>query len=299
MSADCRVGVRFYPPPPDLERFFTTFYCVDIDVSDGASVEDALHPEWANLRIFSGCLPSMRNAAGAALSGADVVAYGPSSLPLEFSFGSIRLWGIGLLPCGWATFVDQPADAFANTVHDARRHPAFARFVPLADAVLAKADEAAQLAEIIAFFRHAAPRTAREDPRIAAIHAMLVEPELPQVADLAAGCGLNQRTLERLCRRHFGFSPKLLLSRQRFMRSLVKFMLDPSLRWIGAIDLLYFDQSHFVRDCKKFLGETPSDYMARPHPVMAQFVRERMRAYGSPVQTLDPPDRHLPVAIDG
>jgi len=73
------------------------------------------------------------------------------------------------------------------------------------------------------------------------------------------------------------------------MRSLAQFMLDPSLGWVGAIDALYVDQSHFVRDCHEFLGMTPSEYAAQDHPVISAFMRERMRAHGSAAQTLDVP----------
>jgi methylphosphotriester-DNA--protein-cysteine methyltransferase len=73
------------------------------------------------------------------------------------------------------------------------------------------------------------------------------------------------------------------------MRSVAQFMLDPSLGWIGALDSLYFDQSHFVRDCKDFLGMSPTAYAETDHPVIAGFMRERMRAHGSAVQTLDDP----------
>ena len=151
-------------------------------------------------------------------------------------------------------------------------------------------NEERQLAVLTEYFRHGSPRFGKEDPRIQAIHSVLLEPELPHVSEMAARCGLNQRTMERLCRKHFGFSPKVLLRRQRFMRSVVDFMLDPSMGWIGAIDSLYFDQSHFVRDCKDFLGMAPSDYAAMDHPVIAGFMRERMRVHGSAVQTLDKPD---------
>jgi transcriptional regulator GlxA family with amidase domain len=110
------------------------------------------------------------------------------------------------------------------------------------------------------------------------------------VDELAARAGLGQRTLERLCARHFGFSPKLLLRRQRFMRSLAQFMLDPSLNWIGALDGQYHDQAQFVRDFHDFMGVSPSTYAACPHPVLEMFMRERMRIAGSAVQTTDRPD---------
>ena len=282
--------VTFYEPPDDLERFFTTFYCVEVDPGTGGKIRDSLHPEWAGLRIFSGDCPQSR-IGGRALSGADCVVTGPSSLPLEFSIGATRFWGVGILPLGWATFVGQPADEFANTVIDARRQDEFAHFAGLADDLgLPALGERQQLAIICKFFRDEARRCTKEDPRISAIHAMLLDAQLPQVSEMAERCGLNQRTMERLCRKHFGFSPKLLLRRQRFMRSLAQFVLDPSLGWIGALDSLYFDQSHFVRDCRDFLGMAPSEYVAADHPVILGFMRERMRVRGSAVQTLDAPE---------
>lgn len=291
MADNNSVAVTFHEPPKDLERYFTTFYHVEFDPGHDHPVVDALQPEWAGLRMFFGTCPDFKLEGKEALAGADVVVTGPSSLPLHFASKKTRLWGIGLLPLGWATFVGQPADRFANTVRDARLEPAFGRFAGLADSLKElKSGEEQELTRIETFFRSEAPRFGKEDPRIQIIHAVLLEPELPQVSEMAARCGLNQRTLERQCRKHFGFSPKILLRRQRFMRSLADFMLDPSMGWIGAIDSLYFDQSHFVRDCKDFLGMSPSQYSSMDHPVIAEFMRERMRAHGSAVQTLDPPE---------
>ena len=86
------------------------------------------------------------------------------------------------------------------------------------------------------------------------------------VTQLVEQVGTSQRTVERLCHRHFGFSPKLLLRRQRLMRSLAQFMLDPSLKWIGAMDGQYHDQAQFVRDFKQFMGMSPRQYRQHRAP---------------------------------
>lgn len=292
MATQCDIAVRFHAPPTDLARFFTTFYRVEITVAPGERVADALQPEWGNLRFFTGDLPVTRSVSGDEVRGADFVPTGPSTSPLEFTLGNTRIWGIGLLPLGWSTFIDCPADRMANRVFDGRAEPAFAPFVPLADELTGSAErESREYDRLVAFFRHEAPRHGPEDPRIQAIHAMLLEEDLPDVATLAERTGLNQRTLERISHRAFGFSPKLLLRRQRFMRSLAAFMVQPDARWSGSIDGRYCDQSHFVRDCHAFLGMAPSEYAAMDHPVMASFLRERLRLHGSPVQTLDSPGR--------
>jgi len=95
--------------------------------------------------------------------------------------------------------------------------------------------------------------------------------------------------LERLCRRHFGFPPRLLLRRQRFMRSLVQYMLDPALHWIGAIDSHYHDQAQFVRDFHRFMGMSPSEYAATPKPILREVMRARQEFMGSAVQALHAP----------
>ncbi|MBM0170659.1 AraC family transcriptional regulator [Altererythrobacter sp. C41] len=292
MATQCDIAVRFHAPPADLARFFTTFYRVEITVAQGARVADALQPEWGNLRFFRGDLPVTRSVSGDEVRGADFVPTGPSTSLLEFTLGNTRIWGIGLLPLGWSTFIGSPADRMANRVFDGRAEPAFAPFVPLADELTGSAErESEEYDRLVAFFRDEAPRHGPEDSRIQAIHAMLLEEDLPDVATLAERTGLNQRTLERISHRAFGFSPKLLLRRQRFMRSLAAFMVRPDARWSGSIDRRYCDQSHFVRDCHAFLGMAPSEYAAMDHPVMASFLRERLRLHGSPVQTLDAPGR--------
>jgi AraC-like DNA-binding protein len=289
MGRQCEIAVRFHEPPEDLRRFFTTFYRAEFVCPDGA-VRDALQPEWAGLRFFDHAGVSSRIEGGDSIRDVSFSAMGPTSVPVQFSLPTVQMWGIGLLPLGWATFMDEPASAYANRIFDGRQEAAFARFVPLADTLTgdaAREDE--ELGRIVDFFRHRLARHEPEDPRVLAIHQVLVDPFLPDVAGMVERTGLNPRTLERVCRRAFGFSPKKLLRRQRFMRSLAQFMLDPSLGWIGAIDALYFDQSHFVRDCREFLGMTPSEYAAQDHPVLAAFMRERLKAHGSAAQTLDVP----------
>ena len=291
MSEGCTVSARFYPPPPDLRAYFTTFYTVSLDVADGDRATDWLHPEWAGLRFITGEVPDAEIAGSPPLPPTSFIAHGPTSTTVRFSAGTIRMWGVGLLPLGWATFVDSPAHELADTIVDGREHPAFAGFQPLADALIGHPpDPPSELAVIAEFFR-ARARKVSDEAKILACHVALLDPDVGTVAELAERAGIPAYTLERLCRRHFGFAPQLLLRRQRFMRSLAAFMVQPDARWSGSIDRRYCDQSHFVRDCHAFLGMAPSEYAAMDHPVMASFLRERLRLHGSAVQTLDTPGR--------
>ncbi len=290
MSQPCEVRVRFFPPPEGMRRYFTTFYLVETTAPQGIRATDYLLPEWANLRFYSGDWPDAETADGMLLSGSPFAATGPSAKTVRFTMGASRMWGVGMLPLGWAKFAGAPASQVANAAVDGYNHPAFASFVPLARSLFGEEpDWQAELARITGHFSARLGRPVDHEEQIVAIHEALVDPEVHTVAELVGRAGGNQRTIERICKRAFGFSPKMLLRRQRFMRSLAQFMLDPSLKWIGAIDGHYHDQAQFVRDFHEFMGMTPRKYAALPKPIVGAIMHERARFAGSAAQTLDRP----------
>ena len=287
-GAEKAVDVRFFAPPDDLAACFTTFYRMEVRLPAGRTVTDYLQPEWANLRFFA------RNPPRATAANGDIVharftATGPSSHPTHFELGSSSMWGIGLLPLGWARYMQVPAEDHADTICDGATREPFSRFVPLAEALYAsRASDEEQFAIITRFFRDFAPPP-RDATRILEVHEAMVDPYLTEVSTLADRVGLTKRTLERLCARHFGFPPRLLLRRQRMMRSLAAFMLSDGASWTETIDRHYHDQSHFVHEFQSFMGMSPSQYAQMTHPILDAFMAERQRVWGSPVQTLDAP----------
>jgi hypothetical protein len=288
VSGHCRVNARFFAPPAELAGCLTSIYRLDLAVDAGTRAVDWLQPEWANLRAFKGDLPTTRVGEGPTMSGVRFTITGPSSRAAHFELGSTRMWGIGFLPLGWARFVGKPAAGFANLLADAESHPDFARFSALPDVFGEKPDDEAEFARIVAILRSSA-RDAPAAEAIGAVHRAMVELDLATVGDFAALAGISIRALERTCRRHFGFAPKLLLRRQRFMRSLAAWMLGGMGRWSPAIDTLYTDQAHFNHEFHEFMGMSPSDYAGLPHPILSAFMEQRAKVWGSPAQTLDRP----------
>lgn len=283
------VTTRFFALSPALRPYLTTIYLTKVAVPDDQRIEDYLHPEWANLRFIAGDTPLSAIGGGPATASPHFVVTGPTSKASFFAAGNMRLWGIGILPMGWAKFVALPADAFADRSIDGATHPAFARFAPLLDALRGVSDAEAAAAmidrHVCALLANAPP----DDPAILAAHRALVDDDLASVADLAAKLGLSERSVERLSRRAFGFSPKLLLLRQRFLRSLARFMLDPSTAWVDTMDHHYYDQAQFTRDFRRFMGMSPRDYAARPKPILGAAAVARAAAAGAPVQGLHRP----------
>lgn len=286
------VGVRFFMPAPQLAPYISTYYLTEVNVPAGQEIEDWLHPEWANLRIFDRDVCSAAIGPDAVRPAGQMIATGPTSHSAHFRMGRCRVWGVGILPLGWLRFLDAPAAEFADRYCDPRDGTAFAPFAPLLDGLFAaKADPAGEAARIDSFFLDLLSRRNphEDEDRIRTAHGALIDNQAGSVSDLSERLGISPRSLERLSLRAFGFSPKLLLRRQRFLRSLAQFMLDPTLTWIRTLDWQYVDQAHFVRDFKRFMGMSPSSYALLDHPVLRAAARARAAAAGEAVQALHRP----------
>ncbi|MEL7190628.1 MAG: helix-turn-helix domain-containing protein [Pseudomonadota bacterium] len=294
---DYSVRSRFFQPPPEFDGCFTTFYRLILEVDGEGTVEDYLQPEWGNIRFFAGGRP-VAQLGDTSVTAPRLSATGPSSLPCRFELGASRMWGIGFLPLGWARFMDVDAYDRVNSVSDGAADPVFAKFDCMSD-VLCNPDisEEDQLASIVENMR-ALMRPNRDEPKILRVHAALVDENLASVGELADASGMSVRTLERVCRRYFGFTPKLLMRRQRFMRSLTTFMLNQGQRggnrWTESMDEHYHDQAQFTREFHTFMTMNPSEYASLDHPILSSFVEARARVWGSAAQTLDKPDSRTP-----
>jgi AraC-like DNA-binding protein len=127
----------------------------------------------------------------------------------------------------------------------------------LADAA-ACASFAHNVVSCLDVLRHDAP----DDVLVRKFTAMTQRLDIADVATAADELGVNPHTLRRLTLRHFGFPPKLLLVRARFLAAFVVFQRS-GMRFDSVLDFGYFDSSHFLRDANRFLGTTPKRYLER------------------------------------
>lgn len=284
------VRSRFFSPPEEFAGCFTTYYHMEVEVPEGEKVLDYLQPEWGTIRFFSGSKPKARILGHGELSGARFAATGPSSRPAQFEIGSTRMWGIGFLPLGWARIVNVEARNLANQAVSGANHPAFRKFTALANILCDHGLSDDDHLNAINSLMRKLMKPHRDDQKILRIHRALIEKDTANVADFADRAGVNIRTLERVCGRHFGFTPKLLLRRQRFMRSLATFLLYHPSNWTSAMDQHYHDQAQFTREFREFMTMNPSEYAALDHPILKSLMEARARIKGSPAMTLDSPD---------
>lgn len=275
--------VRFYLPAEPLRPLITAYYVVDAP----APLADFTHPEWGNIRFLLrgdmrfGSVDGRDMAAPPACA----VIFGPTDRTRRFdSQGGLTI-GVGLTPLGWLTLIGSDASAAANVIlplNDELGVPGETLRQTLASA----GDDAAMVAILDAVLTARRPEPSRHHEAVLKVQQALLAGKADQVADLAEAVDIEQRTLHRVCRTVFGFSPVRLLRRQRFLRTLAK-VRDALDQPIGQlIDSQYYDQAHFNRDFKAYMGMTPMAYFGSPREVMRRAIEGRNALLGAPVQGL-------------
>ncbi len=275
-------SVRFLLPAAPLRRFITAYYWVEVPAPCGP-VEDLLHPEWANIRFtlagrWSTCIGGIDYdpAPAAAL-------FGPTSKAGVVRGQAGTVLGVGLLPLGWARFIGMAASDLADKVSSLDLLLG-AKAGDTLEALRATGDDRVQADVLDALFKSLDDSGPALEPLLLKAHERLLTVE--KVEGMATALEISTRHLTRLSLRMFGFTPKLLIRRQRFLRTLQTLREQPDTPLGPLIDGGYFDQSHFVRDFKQFMGMSPSRYFALPHAMLGPAARERLAALGAAYQGL-------------
>lgn len=292
-GADGSSHTRFIAPHPRLQPYLSVYYFTAIDSRDGTPVRDWMNPEWASVRFrYSG--DTLGGFVGQELRDIPPMHFvGPTSLAGPFSAMHARIASIGFLPVGWSMFIDEPAHLWADRLDDASLVKTPVAFARMMDVTRQSSDLDEMAERFDAILLDALDNRPLIDPtgeeRVRAAHAALLDPEITTVAQLAERMQLSIAQLQRLSMRIFGFPPKLLLRRQRFVRTLAVIMRDPEANWSEALDMHYYDQAHFNRDFRQFFKMSPREYRAHPHPIIGAASRARMAALGEPLQALQKP----------
>jgi AraC-like DNA-binding protein len=82
------------------------------------------------------------------------------------------------------------------------------------------------------------------------------------IASVARSLDLSERQLERRFLQRVGITPKRVGTLHRFERAVALASTAPSLT-SAALDAGYYDQSHFIRDFRRFTGMAPGTVLGR------------------------------------
>lgn len=95
------------------------------------------------------------------------------------------------------------------------------------------------------------------DQNVMSIMNEVEEMDQFSVVDLAKKLNISPRTLNRLTRKYFKLSPKDLATILRFERTTSYLKENESEGLIEALSFGYYDQSHFIKECRKITGTSP------------------------------------------
>ncbi len=285
----CAARMRYWRPAPELSPLISGYHLYALDPPGGDRQRDVFQPAWPSLRFTFGtgnwCVrqPGERWKPVGHRS-----VFGPSSRVTWSESAKGMTVGIGLHPRGWARLARPMASEWADRVGD----PAGVFvFEPeeLGAQLAAVEDDAAVPAVFDRFLGSYAKDDDEADAIVGAVEAALLDPELSTVSALAHHVGISTRSIERLSLRAFGFTPKLLMRRARFLRSLHAVAEAPVSARVTAIDPGYTDYSHFVRDAQDFLGMSPQAFLKLDTPLLKQSLALRRAVLGAPAQALADP----------
>ncbi|MEZ5681169.1 MAG: helix-turn-helix domain-containing protein [Erythrobacter sp.] len=282
--------LRLVSPPSDLVPYVSGYYRTE--VADGVVVEDWLPPEEGNLRTGRASTYLAAIGGEPLVEVPPAVLSGPTDRGTQLRIGGGKFWGVGLSPAGWARIIRKPASEMANSFRDVWQTDTDPSLRSMLDRLREDGDDIDASAQLITeTLRVLLGKRPPSESTVHAVHLGIISPEMTGAAELAAMAGLTPRTFERFCNRHFGFPPSALLRRQRFLRSLARYMLDPTMRWINSLDTHYWDQAHFIRDFRAVMNMTPSEYGERPHPIIGAAVQVTRASSGVAFQALYHPDQ--------
>jgi len=130
-------------------------------------------------------------------------------------------------------------------------------------AVLRCGDDVATAVSIMEAFLLARlpPPDAKAQQAQALVARILKDRTLTQAETVAREAGMSVRSLQRLFQEYVGVSPKWVIQRYRLHDAMERLeATDPVDLPALALSLGFFDQAHFIKAFKAFLGRTPSTY---------------------------------------
>lgn len=266
---------RNYAPSAALAPYIARHYVFSVDAPAGFELIDNLLSETAFVRLLlegdwgAEVTPGEWSNVGPALF------FGPNSRPMRVRVrGGFRVVGIAFCPAGWRALTDLPANRFTDRMVPLEEIAGTRAEALFADvAAITRDDEVGDAQVIAALERHVtatlnsrgwlpADLLIQGFERAARNHSTML------VGEIGKSLGVSQRRLERLCHFCFGLSPKAMLRRSRFldMAAAVRGLSQPGDDHLAA--LRYYDQSHLIREFRRFSGMTPGQFEKTPTPLL-------------------------------
>ncbi|HZS45744.1 MAG TPA: helix-turn-helix domain-containing protein [Blastocatellia bacterium] len=237
-------------PSPDLRFFIEHFWIIKWDLRDREPVQAEVLPHPSIHLVFE--------RDNTRLAG---VSRGKFTRTLQDKGG---VFGIKFRPGAFYPFLNAPVSGLRDKT--IIPWPIFGMSqregVELENAILSAASEESAIDIAENFLRQILPE---QDENVVVINQivkrMINDQTITKVDDLVSLFGINKREMQRLFNQYVGVSPKWVIKRYRLHEAVERLNNgDPVDLTRLAVDLGYFDQAHFIKDFKSFVGKSPGEY---------------------------------------
>ena len=274
------VQVRYFAPSPRLRGLVSSYYWCE---TDRLLLCDRMRAELGQVRFVVAGTLSYEFADGRRIDCPSALLSGPTAAPVATTAtGPFKLFGAGLMPAGWSALIGADADTLADEAVELRAICG-ATADDATDALAEAGDDASRVAAADVFFLRLLER-----PRAVPLWFLRLTDDWltatpdPRVDALVAASGMSSRQVERWSRRHYGASPKLLARKYRALQAAVRLGTGEASSWADAAGDAFYDQSHFIREFKQFVGMTPTRFVADAAPVSRLTIARKRLLPGMP-----------------
>lgn len=279
--------IRYDKPVDDLADYFTGYHAyvsrgptsigqTDWFLPGTANVRVALHAGPINVSIGARTFDPLPSAS----------LFGPTSQAIKAVTNGGLMIGFGISALGWARVTRKSASEYRDRI--VALPEVFGEvFSQRLVAALAASDGDQMVKPLLDNLLRALLGPPHPDePMIRTLMALIVVDGHTEISSVSEELGISSHSLRRLAVRYFGMTPKILLSRARFLRSFLRLMQSGDTENYALIDKSYFDVPHFLRDSSKFLGMTPRRFRALSKPFLSGSLRARAAVLGHATQAL-------------
>lgn len=247
-DAKKHMTLKRYHPSPDLAHFVEHFWIVRWDIADGAAFDT---------EIVSS--PSVNIALTSDTAEITGLVTGKFTYTIK---GNGAVLGIKFKPGGFYPFFKKPIDRLTNQIVPLTTMFSVTRIKKLTSDLHGPDQTLVDAAEKL--LRSKRPE---EDATIDAINEILSQIQQDkQLTTVQAVCEKNEvseRTMQHAFQRYVGIGLKWIITRYR-LQDVIDDIDNGAKDWASlAQEYGFSDQSHFIRDFKKIVGETPAQYADR------------------------------------
>jgi AraC-like DNA-binding protein len=271
------IGVRYWAPPESLKSYFGSIYHFTAKLPEYYDITRADTPQ---LRFMLAGGGFYRFQGKRDIPTPMVCMIGPTMSATEFFLDSPTIvLGVSILPMGWMALGCGDADAQVDTIYDmAAKHGE--QYTRILEHIRGERNPDAAVASMWDFLaQQISPVSVEVHNLVAAIDHWLSQNSSPEIEQLIDAIDLSARQVARHTKRLYGASPKALARKYRALRCAAQIVLDQK-NWRELCDEgTFYDQAHFIREIKHFLGMTPHKLLNNPTEV-ARWTTQRRAMTG-------------------